>query len=142
MNEADGNKMLLAGEIQRANDKKAKEENLIVKIDTDLENMQNRVWEEYQMTYADAKAIASENFDIKAGTEEGSEIKKKIQRLGSVNLAAIEDIKLVSGRYDDMSKQRDDLTKAQGDLETIIKELTSSIVKGINIPLHLLVLIL
>ena len=125
MNEADGNKMLLAGEIQRANDKKAKEENLIVKIDTDLENMQNRVWEEYQMTYADAKAIASENFDIKAGTEEGSEIKKKIQRLGNVNLAAIEDIKLVSGRYDDMSKQRDDLTKAQGDLETIIKDLTS-----------------
>ena len=125
MNEADGNKMLLAGEIQRANDKKAKEENLIVKIDTDLENMQNRVWEEYQMTYADAKNLAIAEFDIKSGNEECAEIKKKIQRLGNVNLAAIEDIKLISARYDDLTKQRDDLTKAQSDLQSIIKDLTS-----------------
>ena len=55
MNQADGNKMLLAGEIQKANEKKSKEESKIIKIDTDIENLQNRVWEEYQMTYADAK---------------------------------------------------------------------------------------
>ncbi|MBR2391468.1 MAG: chromosome segregation protein SMC [Clostridia bacterium] len=125
MNEADGNKMMLAGEIQRANDKKAKEENKIVKIDTDTENLQNRVWEEYQMTYADAKQMAIDEFDIKAGSEECAEIKRKIQRLGSVNLAAIEDIKTISERYDDLSRQRDDMTKAQDDLNTIIADLTS-----------------
>lgn len=125
MNEADGNKMLLAGEIQRANDKKAKEENKIVKIDTDIENLQTRVWEEYQMTYADAKQIAHAEFDVRAGTEECSEIKRKIQRLGNVNLSAIEDIKMVSARYDDMSTQRDDMTKAQNDLMLIIKDLTT-----------------
>ena len=94
MNEADGNKMMLAGEIQKANEKKAKEENKLVKIDTDLENLQTRVWEEYQMTYADAKQIAVAEFDNKAGTEECAEIKRKIQRLGNVNLAAIEKITL------------------------------------------------
>ena len=125
MNEADGNKMLLAGEIQRANDKKSKEESKIIKIDTDIENLQNRVWEEYQMTYADAKPIALPDFDHRAGTEECAEIKRKIQRLGNVNVAAIEDIKLVSGRYDDMVTQRDDLVKAQNDLFTIIKDLTT-----------------
>ena len=125
MNEADGNKMLLAGEIQRANDKKAKEENKIVKIDTDIENLQTRVWEEYQMTYADAKQIALAEFDVRAGSEECSEIKRKIQRLGNVNLSAIEDIKMVSARYDDMSTQRDDMTKAQNDLTLIIKDLTA-----------------
>ena len=125
MNEADGKKMLLAGEIQRASDKKAKEESHIIKIDTDIENMQNRVWEEYQMTYADAKALVVPDFDIKASTEECAETKRKIQRLGSVNLAAIEDIKLISARYDDLSKQRDDLTKAQEDLHSIIKDLTA-----------------
>ena len=102
MNKADGNKMLLAGEIQRANDRRAKEENAIVKIDTDLENMQNRVWEEYQMTYGDAKQMALADFDLKAGTEECAYIKKRIQKLGNVNLAAIEDIKTISERYDDL----------------------------------------
>ena len=125
MNKADGNKMLLAGEIQRANDRRAKEENAIVKIDTDLENMQNRVWEEYQMTYGDAKQMAIADFDLKAGTEECAEIKKRIQKLGNVNLAAIEDIKTISERYDDLVVQRDDLTKAQTDLRTIIKDLTT-----------------
>ena len=125
MNEADANKMLLTGEIQRANDKKAKEENHIVRIDTELENLQNRVWEQYQMTYADAKAIALSEFDIKAGGEEASEIKRKISRLGNVNLSAIEDIKMISERYDDMARQRDDLEKAQSDLQAIIKDLTT-----------------
>ncbi len=125
MNQADGNKMLLAGEIQRANEKKSKEESKIIKIDTDIENLQNRVWEEYQMTYADAKPIASADFDIKAGTEECQEIKRKIQRLGNVNLSAIEDIKTISIRYDELSNQRDDLTKAQNDLYDIIKDLTT-----------------
>ena len=129
MNEADGNKMLLAGEIQRANDKKAKEENKIVKIDTDLDNLQTRVWEEYQMTYADAKQVAHEGFDFRAGSEECSEIKRKIQKLGNVNVAAIEDIKTISERYDDLSTQRDDMTKAQNDLLLIIKDLTSRMEK-------------
>ena len=129
MNEADGNKMMLAGEIQKANDKKAKEETKLVKIDTDLENLQTRVWEEYQMTYADAKKLFVEGFDIKAGLENAQEIKRQIQKLGTVNLAAIEDIKAVSERYDDMSKQRDDMTKAKEDLDKIIQDLTERMEK-------------
>ncbi len=125
MNEADGSKMLLAGEIQRANEKKSKEESKIIKIDTDIENLQTRVWEEYQMTYSDAKQIAFAEFDIKSGTEECAEIKRRIQRLGNVNLSAIEDIKTISARYDDLSTQRDDMTKAQNDLMLIIKDLTT-----------------
>ena len=126
MNQADGNKMLLSGEIQRANDKKAKEENLIVRIDTELENLQNRVWEEYQMTYGDAKLVAIADFDYQAGAVECTDIKKKIQRLGNVNLSAIEDIKTISDRYDDLAQQRDDLVKAQDDLKLIISNLTNT----------------
>ncbi len=124
MNEADGNKMMLAGEIQKANEKKAKEEYKLVKIDTDLENLQTRVWEEYQMTYADAKKLSVEGFDIKEGLALAQETKKSIQKLGTVNLAAIEDIKVVSERYEELAKQRDDMTKARTDLDTIIKDLT------------------
>lgn len=132
MNEADGNKMLLSGEIQRASDKKSKEENLIVRIDTELENLQNRVWEEYQLTYGDAKELASPDFDYQAGATECTDIKKKIQRLGNVNLSAIEDIKVISERYDDMASQRDDLVKAQDDLNVIIANLTNTMQEKFN----------
>ena len=124
MNEADGNKMMLSGEIQKANEKKSKEEYKLVKIDTDLENLQTRVWEEYQMTYADAKKVYVESFDIKEGLAQAQETKKAIQKLGTVNLAAIEDIKVISERYEELAKQRDDMTKARVDLDTIIKDLT------------------
>ena len=129
MNEADGNKMMLAGEIQKANERKAKEENKLVKIDTDLENLQNRVWEEYQMTYADAKQVAVQDFDIKEGSSEAQEVKRQIQKLGTVNLAAIEDVKTISERYEELAHQRDDMTKAKNDLDTIIKDLTEKMEK-------------
>lgn len=125
MNKADGNKMLLAGEIQKASDRKAKEENLLVKIDTDLENLQNRVWDEYQMTYRDAKELYNPEFVLKDGLEECNDVKRKIQKLGNVNVGAIDDIKEVSERYDDLKKQSDDLLKAQADLNTIIEDLTT-----------------
>ncbi len=132
MSEADGNKMMLAGEIQKANERKAKEENKLVKIDTDLENLQTRVWEEYQMTYADAKKVYVDEFDIKEGLTEAQETKKQIQKLGTVNLAAIEDIKVISERYDELTKQRDDMTKARSDLDTIIKDLTERMERQFN----------
>ena len=64
MNRADANKMSLSGEIQRASEKKTKEEMNLHKIDTDIEAMQERVWEEYNMTYASAVEHKQEDFNI------------------------------------------------------------------------------
>jgi hypothetical protein len=58
------------------------------------------------MTYADAKNVYVEGFDIKDGLAEAQETKKQIQKLGTVNLAAIEDIKTISERYEELTKQR------------------------------------
>ena len=124
MNMADQNKMSLSGEIQRANEKKTKEEMNLQKIDTDLEVMQERVWEEYNMTYALAVEFKLEDFDLKEGLAESAKIKKQISSLGYVNVGAIEELKEVTSRYDDMAGQRDDLLKAEDDLLKIIKELT------------------
>ncbi|MBQ8425648.1 MAG: chromosome segregation protein SMC, partial [Clostridia bacterium] len=66
------------------------------------------------------------DFDYQAGAMECTDIKKKIQKLGNVNLAAIEDIKTISERYDDLAQQRDDLVKAQDDLNVIIADLTNT----------------
>lgn len=125
MNNADQLKMALSGEIQRASEKKTKEEMNLAKIDTDIEAMQERVWEEYNMTYSSAVDAKLTDFDLTAGLAESAKIKKQIASLGYVNVGAIEEIKDVSARYDELSSQKDDLKTAESDLLKIIKELTT-----------------
>jgi len=125
MIESDSKKLMLSGEIQRANEKKTKEEMNLAKIDSDIETMQERVWEEYGLTYGTAVEHKLTDFDLKEGLIESSKLKKQIQALGYVNVNAIEELKDVQARFDDLSGQRDDLSKAEGDLVKIIKELTN-----------------
>lgn len=125
MNDADQKKMSLSTEIQRASDKKTKEEMNLAKIDTDIETMQERVWEEYNMTYANAAEFKLPEFNLSEGLAESAKIKKQISALGYVNVAAIEELKEVTSRYEDLTTQRDDLKNAENDLLKIIKELTT-----------------
>ena len=125
MNLADQNKMALSLEIQRVNEKKTKEEMNLAKIDTDIEAMQERVWEEYNMTYSSAVEFKIDDFNLVEGLSEAAKLKKSISALGYVNVGAIEELKEVTARYDDLTSQRDDLKTAEEDLLKIIKELTS-----------------
>ncbi|MBO4569814.1 MAG: chromosome segregation protein SMC [Clostridia bacterium] len=124
MNNADSKKMELNSDISRAQDRKTKEEMNLSKVDTDIEAMQERVWEEYSMTYADCLNYKDLTFDLTKGLSESAKIKKEISALGFVNVSAIEDIKTVTARYDDLTAQRDDLTKTRDDLTGLIGELT------------------
>ena len=125
MSKADELKMQLSGEIQRITEKRAKEEMRLSQIDAEVETMQERVWEEYGMTYSDALAFRLEVFDLKEALAESASFKKKIQSLGYVNVNAIEELETVTARYNDLAGQRDDLSKAEDDLLKIIKELTT-----------------
>ncbi len=125
MNQADACKMDLSAEIQRITEKRTKEEMRITQIDTEVETMQERVWEEYNMTYADAVKEKIDNFEIKESLAESAKLKRQIQALGYVNVNAIEELNNVTARYNDLAGQRDDLQKAEQDLLKIIKELTT-----------------
>lgn len=118
-------KLILNSELQRASDRKYKEENLLVKIDADIETMQERVWEEYGLTYATALEYKVENHDIESGMQESAKLKRQIQGLGSVNVNAIEMLSDVTVRFNDLSSQRDDLINAENDLTKIIDSLTA-----------------
>ncbi len=117
-------KLTISSELQRANDRKYKEENLLIKIDSDIEQMQERVWEEYGLTYATALEYKVENHNIQEGLQESGKLKRQIQNLGAVNVNAIEMLSDVSVRFNDLSTQRDDLVNAENDLTKIINGLT------------------
>ncbi len=112
-------------EINKLNEKKYSEEVALSKVDTDLEYMEQRVSEEYGLTYETAKDLRDENYDVSSSTSETSRIKKKINALGDVNHNAISDYDDLKSRYDELAEQRADLEKAESDLKTVIDQLTN-----------------
>ena len=95
------------------------------KLTIDLQNMVDRIWEEYELTYENAqdyrKTISTTQMHSRC-----DELKKQIRALGEVNTASIEDYKSVKERYEDLSAQCTDLRNAEADLNELIGELTST----------------
>ncbi len=118
----------LTAEQNRALDKKYQEDMALAKVDTDIEAMQERIFEEYELTYATCLELKQENYDLQDGLVNTSRIKKEISRLGYVNVNAIEESKAVGERYEEMNTQAQDLIKARDDLIQIIKELATEMI--------------
>ena len=78
----------------------------------------------YQLNHSEAVELAEKLDDIIAAQAELTSIKNKIRALGSVNVAAIEEYKEVSERYEFLSAQLADVQKSKNELEKIIADLT------------------
>ena len=83
----------------------------------------NRLNEEYQLTFEAALEIAKEEFDFSEAREEVLRLRTEIQALGNVNIDSIEEYAQVSGRYEDLEKQRLDLMAAQDMILKAISEM-------------------
>ena len=119
-------------EISRINDKKFREEMNLSKVDSELEQMQERIYEEYSLTYAGCLELRRPDFDINVAMPEINHLKKSISALGYVNVNAIEDCKVLLDRYDDLNGQAQDLEKAEEDLNKIIKDLSAIMIEKFN----------
>lgn len=80
--------------------------------------------EVYQLNRSEAVELAEKLEDITAAQAELTAVKNKIRALGSVNVAAIEEYKEVSERYEFLSGQLSDVQKSKNELEKIIADLT------------------
>lgn len=93
------------------------------RIDVKLDNLLLNLNEEYNITFEYAK----ENFELNIEDEEArqlvSELKSKLKQIGEVNVSSIEEYKRVSGRYEFLNNQRNDLKNAEDTLLEIIKEM-------------------
>lgn len=121
----DENKTITMEEISKVNDKKYKEEANLARVDTELEAMQERIYEEYNLTYSGCLEFRRPDFEIKEALISINKLKKDISALGYVNVHAIEDCSTLLERYNDMTSQSDDLKKAEEDLVKIIKDLSN-----------------
>ena len=89
-----------------------------------IENHINYMWNEYEITLADAAELRDESMtDLPSMKKEIGSLRDSIRRLGDVNVNAIEDYKNVMERYTLMKTQHDDLVEAENQLREIIAEL-------------------
>ena len=126
----------LQEEITGLSEKKHLQEIALTKIDSDLEYMQQSVWEDYQETYESAQKAKEENYDVKFGMEEIERIRRRRNFLGSINANAIDDYKAELESYQELEVQKQDLEAAETDireiLETIKAEMLTQFDEGFN----------
>lgn len=93
------------------------------RVQIDLKNLCDRIWNDYELTYENAcefrRSIPVTQSHIRA-----DELRRSIKELGEVNTSSIEDYRDVKGRYDELSIQSNDLKKAEADLNELIAKLT------------------
>ncbi len=134
LKELDDKKTVLSNDIAKLNNKIYQEETKLQKVDIDIENMQERIYEEYEMTYNDCLPFKDqdENYDIKENLIKISRIKNQITALGYVNINAIEEYKAEGARFEEMNTQIEDLKKAEEDAVKIIKDLSAEMLEKFN----------
>ncbi len=114
LNEA---KEKLSGEVTRLEERRES-------VERDSDYIIGQLREVYQLNRSEAVELAEKLEDVTAAQAELTTIKNKIRALGSVNVAAIEEYKEVSERYEFLSGQLADVQKSKNELEKIIADLT------------------
>ena len=106
----------LQGEVVRIETRKNK-------IEEELENAANRLWDTYELTYNSALEFKKDIGSLAEAQKVIAQLKGSIRALGNINVDAIEEYKEVKGRYEFMSTQVADMEKAKADLEKLIGEM-------------------
>ncbi|MDO5556698.1 MAG: chromosome segregation protein SMC [Clostridia bacterium] len=95
-----------------------------VKIEDNIEEAVNYLWNEYELTPNNIEGYKKPNNIIEAG-KVVNKLRADIRDLGSINVDSIEEYRKTKERYEFMCEQRLDLENSATKLRNIIKEMTS-----------------
>ena len=92
------------------------------KLNQDLEDVVNKMWEEYELTpnnVQDYKQVT----DPAKTQKDVNNLRNQIRDLGSINIDSIDEYKTLKERYDFMCEQRLDLENSMAKLKNVISEM-------------------
>ncbi len=95
------------------------------KIEQDLEDIINKMWDEYELT-PNTQVEYKKPENIQTTQKEVNYLRTQIKDLGSINIDSIEEYKQTKERYDFMCEQRLDLENTSNKLRKIINDMTST----------------
>ena len=93
--------------------------------ETELNDTNSKLWEEYQLTEGEARSHCVPFESLTELRRSVAEVRSKIRGLGNVNVGAIDEYKEVKERYDFLKAQVTDVEKAKSELTKMIAELCS-----------------
>lgn len=100
-----------------------KNEITLSKYDTKMDYLLNLLSEEYHITYEKARTDYSLEIEPDLARLKVTSIKKDMASLGDVNLGSISEYERMSGRYNFLLEQKEDLETASNELLEIIHEM-------------------
>ncbi len=112
---------ILQQEFTNINEEFHKVEMEMQRFQIEIDNIKNRLWEEYELTLDRAFEEAEEG-EISKLRQRADHLTKAIKGLGNVNIDAIEEYKEVKERYDFLKSQMEDIIKAKESLISVIEE--------------------
>ena len=135
--EIDASQQLSAHETERMH----RQEMALGRIRADLTQLNDRLWNNYELSYAGAVEARDEYdqrkqddemahgetltaaFDEAEADRDAQRIRDRIRQMGSVNVGAIEEYTQMYERFTQLNAQKDDLEKAKADLQALISQL-------------------
>ncbi len=118
----------LQKEIIELTDKRGNQVAALAKVDSDLEHLQQSVWEDYQETYETAQKVREEDYDAKFGEAEIQRIRKRRNFLGEINANALDDYKEEKAKFEEMQLQKKDLEDAEADIQSALNTIKEEMV--------------
>lgn len=114
----------LRSQVEELADKRLRMEVAAEKADAGLVAAQNRLWETYQLTYANAlpeRAL----INVGEAQAEVEQLRERLRDMGNINPNAIQEYQELTERITSLTTQKDDLIKAEQDLHQLIASLLS-----------------
>lgn len=108
-------------------DQKYQQEIKLAKNETQLDTIKEKLWDEFEISYAQALEFKKENFALAPAVKESREIRNRMRELGDINVGAIKEYEQVSERYGFLTEQRADITAAMDELKAIINDMEKTI---------------
>ena len=117
----------LGDKLNSYQDQKYQQEIKLAKNETQLDTIKEKLWEEFEISYAQALEFRKDDFVMSTAMKDSREIKNRLKELGDVNVGSIKEYEQVSERYGFLTEQRTDIVTAMDELKAIIDDMEKTI---------------
>jgi chromosome segregation protein len=99
------------------------------RMEAALDEVKNKLWEQYELTYENAAKWSTEIESPVIAQRKVNELRRLIKELGNINIGAIEEYEKVAERYQFLTVQRNDVEDSRAKLMNVITDITNEMKK-------------